>query len=47
MFDLDFGHVGRTIGTIAGVDISALAPLAPPYDNLGLPSANNAWLASL
>jgi hypothetical protein len=48
LFDLDFGRVGRVIGTIEGVDIStALVPLEPSAAALGLPDADNAWLASL
>jgi hypothetical protein len=46
-FDLDFGTVGHVIGTIEGVDISTLTPLAPFYAALGLPNADNAWLAAL
>ncbi len=47
LFDLDFGPVGRVLGTIQNVDISTLIPLAPDYVALGLPDADNAWLASL
>jgi hypothetical protein len=47
LFDLDFGYRGRIIGTIQNVDIAALSPLDPFYATLGLPDADNAWLASL
>lgn len=47
LFDLDFGYGGRIIGTIANVDISTLIPLAPDYVAMGLPNADNAWLATL
>lgn len=47
LFDLDFGNVGRVIGTIENVDISTLIPLPPSDAALGLPNADNAWLASL
>lgn len=46
-FNLDFGKIGRPIGTIPNVDVSTLIPLAPKYAALDLPHADNAWLASL
>lgn len=46
-FDLDFGNLGRVRGTIENVNISILSPLPPIYAGLGLPNADNAWLASL
>jgi hypothetical protein len=48
-FDLDFGlRGGRVIGTLENVDISAsLIPLTPAEVALGLPNADNAWLAGL
>lgn len=47
LFDLDFGTRGRVIGTIQNVDITTLIPLAPDFVPLGLPNADNAWLAGL
>jgi hypothetical protein len=48
LFDLDFGYLGRVVGTIQNVDIStALIPLPPADVALGLPNADNAWLATL
>ncbi|HKP52944.1 MAG TPA: hypothetical protein VJ183_09855 [Chloroflexia bacterium] len=48
LFDLDFGFRGRVIGTFENVDIStALIPLPSFYAALGLPNADNDWLASL
>lgn len=47
LFDLDFGYSGKVLGTIANVDISTLIPLSPSDLALGLPNADNAWLASL
>jgi hypothetical protein len=47
LFDLDFGYRGRVVGTIQSVDISTLIPLPPFYATLGLPNADNAWLATV
>lgn len=47
LFDIDFGYRGRVVGTIQNVDISTLIPLPPFYAALGLPNADNAWLAAL
>jgi hypothetical protein len=47
LFDLDFGYAGRVIGTVENVDPATVSPLAPADAALGLPDANNAWLATL
>jgi hypothetical protein len=48
-FDLDFGYLGKVIGTIENVNTSTSPPiaLAPFYVALGLPNADNNWLAGL
>jgi len=47
LFDLDFGYLGRVVGTIQNVDISTLIPLPLSDVALGFPNADNAWLATL
>lgn len=47
LFALEFGPRGRVVSTIENVDIAALVPLDPLYAALGLPNADNAWLATL
>lgn len=46
-FDLDFGTLEQSLGTIESVDLSTLIPLPAFAVALGLPNADNAWLASL
>jgi hypothetical protein len=48
-FDLDFGYLGKVIGTIENLNTSVTPPLALPpfYVALGLPNADNTWLAGL
>ena len=46
-FDLDFGYMGDVIGTIEHVDPATISPLSPADAALGLPNADNAWLATL
>jgi hypothetical protein len=48
LFSLDFGYLGKVIGTIENVNISTqLIPLAPFYVAMALPNADNNWLATL
>ena len=47
LFDIVFGPLGSEIGTIENVDIATLVPLSPADVALGLPNADNAWLATL